>query len=121
MAFIITFFFFFFPLSFFTLKKFLSNLNLNLKDTESSSTDSSSETTSTTNKIKVVTENGIQGISRWNEKKQEYEFTSWEQLEKENKIEILPEYLKIEYNKYKEGSSLIKKDEKSGVEYIPWG
>ncbi len=75
----------------------------------------------TTNKIKVVTEKGVQGISRWNEKKQKHEFTSWEQLEKENKIEILPEYLKIEYNKYKEGSSLIKKDEKSGVEYIPFG
>ncbi len=75
----------------------------------------------TTTKIKVVTEKGVQGISRWNEKKQKHEFTSWEQLEKENKIEILPEYLKIEYNKYKEGSSLIKKDEKSGVEYIPWG
>jgi hypothetical protein len=103
------------------LKKFLSNLNLDLKDTDSSSTESSSETTTTTNKIKVVTEKGVQGISRWNEKKQEHEFTSWEQLEKENKIEILPEYLKIEYNKYKEGSSLIKKDEKSGVEYIPWG
>ena len=99
--------------------KFLSNLNLDLKEaatvTESSSTDSSSETTSTINKIKVVTENGIQGISKDNK------FVSWEQLEKENKIETLPEYLKIEYNKYKEGSSLIKKDEKSGVEYIPWG
>ena len=75
--------------------------------------------------IKVVTEKGVQGISRWNEKKQKHEFTSWEQLEKENKIGNLPEYLKIEYDKYKEGSSriksLIKKDEKSGVEYIPWG
>ena len=97
--------------------KFMSTLNLDLKEsanvTESSSTESSS--TDTTNKIKVVTENGVQGISKDNK------FVSWEQLEKENKIETLPEYLKIEYNKYKEGSSLIKKDEKSGVEYIPFG
>ena len=77
--------------------KFMSTLNLDLKEsanvTESSSTESSS--TDTTNKIKVVTENGVQGISKDNK------FVSWEQLEKENKIEALPEFLKIEYEKYK--------------------
>ena len=60
-------------------KKFMSTLNLDLKEsanvTESSSTESSS--TDTTNKIKVVTENGIQGISDGTK------FKSWEQLEKE--------------------------------------
>ena len=103
------------------VNKFLSNLNLDLKDsatvTESSSTDSSSETTSTTNKIKVVTENGVSGISDGTK------FKSWEQLEKENLVEKTLEkypYLKSDYDKYKEGSSITKTTE-SGVEYIPWG
>jgi len=103
------------------INKFLSNLNLDLKDsatvTESSSTDSSSKTTSTTNKIKVVTENGVSGISDGTK------FKSWEQLEKENLVEKTLEkypYLKSDYDKYKEGSSITKTTE-SGVEYIPWG
>ena len=103
--------------------EFMATLKLDLKDSatkpdESKTKPDESKTKpdeSTINKIKVVTENGIQGISKDNK------FISWDQLEKENKIETLPEDLKIEYNKYKEGSSLIKKDEKSGVEYIPWG
>ena len=89
------------------LNEFMATLKLDLKEsanvtdsssTESSSIDSSSTesySTSTTNKIKVVTENGVQGISKDNK------FVSWEQLEKENKIEALPEFLKIEYEKYK--------------------
>lgn len=100
-------------------KKFMSTLNLDLKEsanvTESSSTESSS--TDTTNKIKVVTENGVQGISDGTK------FKSWEQLEKENLVEKTLEkypYLKSDYDKYKEGSSITKTTE-SGVEYIPWG
>ena len=99
--------------------KFMSTLNLDLKEsanvTESSSTESSS--TDTTNKIKVVTENGVQGISDGTK------FKSWEQLEKENLVEKTLEkypYLKSDYDKYKEGSSITKTTE-SGVEYIPWG
>jgi len=83
--------------------------------TESSSTESSS--TSTTNKIKSVTENGVSGISDGTK------FKSWEQLEKENLVEKTLEkypYLKSDYDKYKEGSSITKTTE-SGVEYIPWG
>jgi len=101
--------------------EFMATLKLDLKDsatvTESSSTDSSSETTSTTNKIKVVTENGVSGISDGTK------FKSWEQLEKENLVEKTLEkypYLKSDYDKYKEGSSITKTTE-SGVEYIPWG
>ena len=97
----------------------MATLNLDLKDstteTESSSTESSS--TDTTNKIKVVTENGVQGISDGTK------FKSWEQLEKENLVEKTLEkypYLKSDYDKYKEGSSITKTTE-SGVEYIPWG
>ena len=100
-------------------KKFMSTLNLDLKEsanvTESSSTESSS--TDTTTKIKVVTENGVQGISDGTK------FKSWEQLEKENLVEKTLEkypYLKSDYDKYKEGSSITKTTE-SGVEYIPWG
>ena len=99
--------------------KFMSTLNLDLKEsanvTESSSTESSS--TDTTTKIKVVTENGVQGISDGTK------FKSWEQLEKENLVEKTLEkypYLKSDYDKYKEGSSITKTTE-SGVEYIPWG
>jgi len=99
--------------------KFMSTLNLDLKEsanvTESSSTDSSS--TDTINKIKSVTENGVSGISDGTK------FKSWEQLEKENLVEKTLEkypYLKSDYDKYKEGSSITKTTE-SGVEYIPWG
>jgi len=109
--------------------KFMSTLNLDLKEsanvtesssTESSSTESSStesSSTSTTNKIKSVTENGVSGISDGTK------FKSWEQLEKENLVEKTLEkypYLKSDYDKYKEGSSITKTTE-SGVEYIPWG
>ena len=113
------------------VNKFLSNLNLDLKNSatkpdESKTKPDESKTKpdeSTINKIKVVTQNGVQGITRWNEKKQKYEFTSWEQLEKENKIGNLPEYLKIEYDKYKKNNTgtnenkipFLKKDDKPKI------